>query len=1321
MVNLAANTVIRGGYSNQSGTRTMQFNGAAAESGSPGSGYWLPSLATLGTQPLAGDGYQFFRDVTDFGADNTGKTDASEAINAAVSSWSKSSAKGGDTRCGKTCGNTFTQGAIVYFPAGTYKICKPVVQLYYTQFIGDASKPPTIKGCRTFEGIALFDTDPYIPGGAGAQWYINQNQFFRQIRNFIFDMPRSTAENDQQLVPTGIHWQVAQATSLQNLVLNMPKSSGSSSANATTAVGIFTENGSGGFVSDLTFNGGSIGWRVGSQQFTARNLKFNDYLTAIQMIWDWGFTWQGIEIHGGAAGFNISGAGGATGQGTGSVSLVDCSVNDVPVGILTSNNAAKAPNIVLDNTVFSNVDRIIQADGGDTILSENSHLWATGKRYNGSVGSSRAGNVEAPAKAKSLLDKNSKLFVPSRPQYETLSADSFLAATTDGGCQNNGTGDQTICLNSFLQKAVAANKIAFFPAGIYTVGRTVMIPTGSRVQGSSWSQIQGARYYSGDMQNPKVMVRDGNRGDVGTMEIVEMLFSVRGGTAGAVLMEWNTAAVDQGAAAMWDSHFRVGGGKGTDLDLVRCPKFSANDDCIAASLMFHLTAHASGYFENVWAWVADHDNDVSIYNQPDSSSTQISIFGARGMLIEWQGPSWLYGGGSEHSVLYNYLLSDAKSVYMGHMQTVSPYFQPNPGAPVPFEAASEFANDPDFSQCNLTASTVDERCRYAWGLRVVDSTDVTIHSAGLYSFFNEYYQDCIETNNCQERILESDANQRGFTTEVGVWVPLPGKNHDNVVYVGPDIFTKPTMSCSAPCVLLHYLIREYGTVTTTSLHGAPTAVFVTSTTTVIISIPPITVSGMPYSNVNVTSGGEAEITVYPSISVPPVTVGIPDGRGSTTSRTVPLPPWPLVNQGPSGTNLITDPGRESPSKNNTNTGSLTSRTTYHTGITSTVVAPFGLTVTTVTFPRSIVPTTISCPATTEIAFATPAITVRTTCTDSGSLALTFSCPASKIGMLLAATVAVVNADCTLVTAWSTGQYASSTTEPLPVWVTWPRYGSIVPVTTPVSSPQPTDNGVVVPCSLWFSFLCISWGEIHGDGWVLALPPGTYGPGPLPPDYIRWPPGFGLQGTVPPWPRITIGDDHWLTTDDKQPECETQTAQLCTTTTFFSATTTSHGVTTTTLTSTSEHCETITGCSVRDSQSSATSTNVEVGTQVIAPVGTWYSEAWPAPDMGAAYGSSVFAVLSADIAADSARAGGPAISFMSGPTASPTCVSGTGCGGRLCSGYWCTPHPSDPNSVGYSAPRTTIKSSSSSTTTITRSKTCTITDLVKHHDDDDEDG
>ncbi|KAK5653776.1 hypothetical protein OQA88_7934 [Cercophora sp. LCS_1] len=175
----------------------------------------------------------------------------------------------------------------------------------------------------------------------------------------------------------------------------------------------------------------------------------------------------------------------------------------------------------------------------------------------------------------------------------------------------------------------------------------------------------------------------------------------------------------------------------------------------------------------------------------------------------------------------------------------------------------------------------------------------------------------------------------------------------------------------------------------------------------------------------------------------------------------------------------------------------------------------------------------------------------------------FTCPKAKTYTFPdTSTLAVIKADCSIVTIWSTGQDASSTTEPLPTFPTWPPWASIVPVTTSVNEPQPTDNGVIVPCTAWFFFVCISWGEIRIGGWFFVLPPGIYPPGP--PPGIKWPTGFRIDGILPRWPKITIGPNNQITTEGK-PECETRTAKVCTTTTIFSATTTRNGVTTTTRT------------------------------------------------------------------------------------------------------------------------------------------------------------
>ena len=84
----------------------------------------------------------------------------------------------------------------------------------------------------------------------------------------------------------------------------------------------------------------------------------------------------------------------------------------------------------------------------------------------------------------------------------------------------------------------------------------------------------------------------------------DLLFTVKGATQGVVLVEWNVHETFQGSAAMWDCHFRVGGAKGSDLQMANCAKLTGGikSQCKAASLLLHVTRLSSGYFENVWAW-----------------------------------------------------------------------------------------------------------------------------------------------------------------------------------------------------------------------------------------------------------------------------------------------------------------------------------------------------------------------------------------------------------------------------------------------------------------------------------------------------------------------------------------------------------------------------------------------------------------------------------------------------------------------------------------------------------------------------------------------
>jgi hypothetical protein len=486
--------------------------------------------------------YTIFRDVAiDFHAKRDGKADDADAINNAI--------KAGN-RCGPSCGNMFPQPAIVYLPPGTYKICKPIELYPYTQLVGDALNLPIIKGCNNFSGVAIINTGAID----------NQDQFSpRQIRNLIIDlteMPSDTSGDANRFVPTGLHWQTSQASSLQNLRFDMPLSG---SAGTVTHVGISMENGSGGFASDLEFNGGSIGWRSASQQSTARALKFSRCSTAIQMNWAWGFNWKDIDIDGSAIAFDISNTGGKDQQGVGSISIIDSRITNTAIGIQTiektsTNGTTNSSNIVIDNLFTSNLQTIIQTKAGKVLLAGSSKemtvkLWAQGYRQVSGEANSDAAILDTQSsRPPNLLDNygDGKLFSRSKPQYDELVIYDFIVAT-DYGIANDGTGDQSGLISQFLDIAQNLTRVAYFPAGIYRVTGTVFVPKGSRIQGTCWSQIQGTGSYFSNKNDPQVMVQVGEKGDVGSVEIVEMMFGVKGRTPGAILMKWNIQADSKGS------------------------------------------------------------------------------------------------------------------------------------------------------------------------------------------------------------------------------------------------------------------------------------------------------------------------------------------------------------------------------------------------------------------------------------------------------------------------------------------------------------------------------------------------------------------------------------------------------------------------------------------------------------------------------------------------------------------------------------------------------------------------------------------------------
>lgn len=112
--------------------------------------------------------------------------------------------------------------------------------------------------------------------------------------------------------------------------------------------------------------------------------------------------------------------------------------------------------------------------------------------------------------------------------------------------------------------------------------------------------ITGAGSLFADAENPQPVVRVGNPGDKGVAQLTDMFVSVAEVSPGAILVEVNMAAKNPGDVGFWNCVFRVGGTADT---AVNCPDPDPVQ-CKAAFALLHVTETGSGYFDNIWGWVA---------------------------------------------------------------------------------------------------------------------------------------------------------------------------------------------------------------------------------------------------------------------------------------------------------------------------------------------------------------------------------------------------------------------------------------------------------------------------------------------------------------------------------------------------------------------------------------------------------------------------------------------------------------------------------------------------------------------------------------------
>lgn len=445
-----------------------------------------------------------------------------------------------------------------------------------------------------------------------------------------------------------------------------------------------------------------------------------------------------------------------TSNALGSLVLLDSlATNTGPVVTFhdsSNDNGYQNSQFIIQNFNHDSTNPIAVDSDGKVHLAATAHVdtWLWGSLVEGAYETGATHSTQRPAP----LLVNDKYFTKKQPTYAEFSKEDVVNVKTVPGYTVKGDGvtDDTAALNEILIQNAQNCKITYIPYGVYRVSDTLIIPVGSRVVGEAWSVISAFGKNFKDETRPRAVVRVGNPGDVGLIEIQDMRVSVAEILPGAKLIEVNAAGSQPGDVGLWNTVAMVGGTADTSLSTACTSQDPKN--CMAAFMVMHLTATSSAYVENFWGWTVDHNLDGG------SGLTIIST--GRGILVEATKGTWLTGTGSEHHWLYDYNFHKASNVFAGLLQTESPYMQgagADELAPAPWTADPQLG-DPDFSWC----SPSDGKCRSALATNIDGGSDIALYNSAAWAFFDgewngQYNEPC--NGKCQSnmmRVVEGPKN-----------------------------------------------------------------------------------------------------------------------------------------------------------------------------------------------------------------------------------------------------------------------------------------------------------------------------------------------------------------------------------------------------------------------------------------------------------------------------------------------------------------------------------------------------------------------------------
>ena len=385
----------------------------------------------------------------------------------------------------------------------------------------------------------------------------------------------------------------------------------------------------------------------------------------------------------------------------GEAMVTDSVFENVKYGIVTTfncsgmNKPASISSLVMQNVDMRTTEVSVAYPNGTAILPGGIMIenWMQGNAYSAYYGQQRfpeydnqtcwipkapqmcvQGSFAPPPWSEGLRFPGRRdLFDRAKPQYDDYPLSAFVSVKANG-CVGDIYTDDTECLRNVINR-VTPDQIVYIDHGGYRVTTPIKIPKHVKIVGEFWPKIfinNDLGTYS-DPTKPVAAFIVGDKGDVGNVEITDVLFETRGPTPGAILMEWNLKCEKQGSCGMWDTHWRLGGSAGTLLQDIwedgtkHCDRnpivliTEPDPTCYVSFLVLHITNTAGLYMENNWGWISDHDLD--------GNHNQINIWQGRGLLVESVEPVWIVGGSFEHCTLYNYMFNKAKNVYIGHLQS----------------------------------------------------------------------------------------------------------------------------------------------------------------------------------------------------------------------------------------------------------------------------------------------------------------------------------------------------------------------------------------------------------------------------------------------------------------------------------------------------------------------------------------------------------------------------------------------------------------------------------------------------------------------------